>query len=1575
MRREVYVAVRTEGSLLPADLLQRIAAGDPELDGLRPDDYHLPPRDRLREAMNRSWTRLQNYWSGFKRLLAETPAHDPATGLTRERWLHPLLQELGYGRLPASREHVRVGDREYPVSHFYGHVPIHLIGARIKLDDRTRGVAGAARMSPHGLVQDLLNRSDDHLWGMVSNGLRLRLLRDNTSLTRQAYVEFDLEAIMEGQLYSDFVLLWLLCHQSRLESERPEECWLERWCQTAHEQGTRALDTLRDGVEKALTLLGTGFLKHPGNRELRTKLETGTLDSTAYYRQLLRLVYRLLFLFVAEARDLLLKPDADPRAQERYIHYYSVTRLRTLAEKTRGGRTEDLYRGLRVVFEKLADGGYEPLGLPALGNGLFDPRETPDLAEADITNADLLEAIRALAFLQTDKRRRPVDYRNLRSEELGSVYEALLELVPVVNIHEPAFRLQAAAGNERKTTGSYYTPDDLVQCLLDTALEPVVTARLEEAKTLSARTWQQLKPNQRYLWERVVTQAQGHVPEASAPGATAASTDQDGRGEDGLEGGISPLRLATLWNNPAELLGSTRQAPLSPQSARYLLLAEHLLLSLRICDPAVGSGHFLIGAAHRVARRLAKVRVGDDEPSPEVLRTALREVVRRCLYGVDVNPMAVDLCKLALWMESMEPGKPLSFLDHHIKCGNSLIGATRELMDKGIPPEAYEPIEGDDRTYCARLRKMNEQDRRGILRLFNPSAAPWERLGDLAAAVAKISHEPEDTPEAVEAHRQRYAEALRSEDYENNWLVADLWCAAFFWKKVDDAKGQAPTTIVLRQAVRNPHEVPDWMKPEARRLAAEYRFFHWQLAFPEVFPPKAGSAASTRQGGGFDIVLGNPPWERVKLQEKEWFASRVPEIARARNKAERERLIRELQKADPETHAAFREARRAAEAESRFLRSSGRFPLGGRGDVNTYAVFAELARSLLATGGHAGIIVPTGIATDDTTKHFFGDLMETGSLISLFDFENGKRPSEADRGDDEAESHGVAARPAARGAPSRLARTEQRHFPHVHGQYKFCLLTFTTPRGTDPGAPLTAQLSPLTCPTPPRFAFFCHSVADLSRPGKVFTLTADDIALLNPNTRTCPVFRSRRDAEITMAIYRKVPVLIRDDQAGGNPWGVRFLTMFHMSNDSHLFRTRQELEEAGGTLEGNRWKVPKTVSVNGKVVKEGLWLPLYEAKMIHHFDHRWATYEILTQAKGKKAAGQPATRAVTLAEKQDPNFVVMPRYWVHEREVDRAAATDRGWFLGFRDITNTTNQRTAIFAVLPRAAVGNKLPLISLGGGAHEYGLGFSCFASFVLDYGARQKIGGTSLTYFYLQQLPVPPPAAYREPCSWSPGVQIRAWLAPRVLELTYTAHDLEPFARDMGYDGPPFRWDEERRFLLRCELDAAFFHLYGVERDDVDYIMETFPIVRKKDLAAHGRYRTKETILEIYDALHRAMDIGEPYQTPLDPPPALGWTPPADAFVQVPHDGEEAEPEQPAGTETPPPVAPPAEPATLELVSPPVVSLRPGDRVLVNGKPATLVREPRPFKGARMYEVRMDGERRIRRFVNPPASIEKAS
>lgn len=750
-------AVRTEGAILPASILQRIHREDLALDGLKPEQYGLAG-DRLREAASRAWSALQGPWSNFKAERAKLVPSETGTSVTRNRWINPILRELHFGPVEAAGDRLNSDDKEFPVSHLYGHAPLHLIGCNLDLDRRTPGAVGAAKMSPHGLVQSCLNARKENLWGCVTNGLKWRVLRDDNSLSRQSMVEFDLEAIFEGQLYGEFLLFFLVCHRSRLESETPEQCWLERWSQAASEEGKRALDTLRDGVQKSIEALGQGFLRHPANNALRERIRSGELDKQDYYRQLLRMVYRFLFLFVAEDRGLLLDPEGSEAAKALYADEFSTQRLRMLAERMRGSsRHHDLFSPIKLILGKLGQSeGCPQLALPALGGFLFSESTAPDLDSSEIANADLLEAIRSLAVTREGGRLARVDYKNLGTEELGSVYESLLELHPELASDGTWFELKSASGNERKTSGSYYTPDSLIQCLLDTALDPVVEDALKRA------------------------------------GADA---------------------------------GARAQA----------------ILSLRVIDPAVGSGHFLIAAAHRLAKRLAQVRTGEDEPSPDATRQALREVVGKCLYGIDLNPMAAELCKVSLWIEALEPGRPLSFLDHHVVVGNSLLGSSAELIAQGIPDEAFEPMPTEDKAACKSRMQRNRTERDGLGGLFEVDDV---EARDLLAMDWKILEAlPDRTLNDVQAKEQYFASSIQR--FNKARLVADAWCSAF----VSSALNKPPLSTANLRDLASEKSVPPELLETISQCSTSFNFLHTDLAFPEVFGK-----------GGFDVVVGNPPY-------------------------------------------------------------------------------------------------------------------------------------------------------------------------------------------------------------------------------------------------------------------------------------------------------------------------------------------------------------------------------------------------------------------------------------------------------------------------------------------------------------------------------------------------------------------------------------------------------------------------------------------------------------------------------------------------------------------------------------------
>ena len=1303
--RIAFDALAIEGGLLGAEWLGKVAQLDATAQ--KPADYLVPEGLHIRDEIARSWRIAQ---ACFRKMEAGRDAGGDARALA-ERFLAVFLRDaFGFTSL-APAEPTTIDERVYPVRFFAlgDRVPIVAAPAGAGLDTLLPELGDdRRRRSAFGLLQETLNASGAALWGLAADGLSLRIARDNASLTRPAWIEADLGRIFTEDLYPDFAALWLLAHESRFgrADDPPESCPLEVWREAGRREGTRARDKLSDGFRQALEILGQGFLSHAANRKLRSALHAGQLTRDDYFGQLLRLVYRLVFLLTVEERELLHPRDASDSARRLYADGYGLRRLRDRAVRASAHDAQgDLWEAVRIVFRSLGDG--EPrLGLPSLA-GLFAADECPDLDAAKLENRALLGALFHLAWLRERSGLVRVNWRDMGPDELGYVYEGLLELVPQITGDGRSFSFAGAdesQGHARKTTGSYYTPDELVQVLLVSALDPVV--------------------------ERTV----------------------DTHPEDAVDA----------------------------------------LLELAIVDPACGSGHFLLAAARRLADRIARIRAGGT-PTPDDYQHALRDVVRRCIYGVDMNPLAVEICKVGLWMESIDPGLPLTFLESHIRCGNSLIGTSRALMGDEVPDAAWVVLEGDDRKITRSLRRRNRDEIAGQQRLPFEPPSETSALGDAMRAVEQV---PDTDAAALGEKQRRWRALLASDAYEQEKLVADAWCAAFLWPKVESGSvvEAAPTTgrwLALRDSGALVSTV---LVETTRRITEDYGLFHWELAFPQVFAR-----------GGFDVVLGNPPWERVKLVEREFFAKREPSIAKTQNASDRKKLIAALPATNPVLWKEWSHATRIAQGQSHFARQSGRYPLCGRGDVNTYALFAEHNLQVLGLRSRAGFIVPSGIATDDTTKDYFQAIVKSRVLRSMWEFEN------------------------------------EGFFTAGKGHMLRFSLTTLSGRN-DPSSSAD-------------FLFQGQAISDVDDPARHFRLSAADIDSINPNTGTCPIFRTERDATIALPIYRRVGVFWRESDPDGNPWGLRFLSMFHMTNDSGLFRTQAELASAGWRPKADRFEK------DGRVMS-----PLYEAKMVYQFNHRSGTFE--GAPAGKRPHRLPSPSDGQLA---DPAYAALPFYWVAEEEVDARldGVWDRGWLLGWRDVTDSrASVRTVVACIIPRTAVGNSFSLMVSSPDPQLVAGLYANLSSIAFDYCARQKGGGLHLNYFTMRQLPALRPEVYAMPVPWTPSIQIRDWLLPRVLELTYTAWDLRAFAEDCGDDGPPFVWDPERRFGLRCEIDAAFFHLYGISRDDTAYILDTFPVLARSEEREHGEYRTKRSVLETYDALADAATTGIPYDSPLGPP-----------------------------------------------------------------------------------------------------------
>ncbi len=1070
----------------------------------------------------------------------------------------------------------------------------------------------------------------------------------------------------------------------------------------------------------------------------------------------LTMLYRLLFALYAEDRELL--PTRDGRFDN-----YALSTIRDEVADRLDMRDPMTNRSTRywdhcLTLFRIVDEGDHELGIPPYNGGLFARGRAPVVESVRVGDAIFAPLLDMLSRTAKDGRKVRINFRDLSVRELGAIYEGLLEYEPVAD--ETAQQGIAVRPNpfSRKTSGSYYTPDELVSLIIERTVGPLVEEKLT-AFTLAA--------------ERL----------ANDPRPATA-------------------RLAEL-------------VALDPAST---------ILELKVCDPAMGSGHFLVslidflsaavftatGRASAavewttyqspILQRLATIRdrimaeatgngwtVRDEQLTDANL--VKRMVLKRCVYGVDKNPMAVELAKVALWLHTFTTGAPLSFLDHHLKCGDSLFG---EKVG----------------------RALDELSRRGALLISDAVRRAEAEVADMEvvenytdAAVAEV-HASADAYAQVEqgtAPLKRFLDFWQAvkwldlTDAEERALQALL--DGRFGDPVAVAAGMVPPNRpagapeTLRLALDDEPEhialagtgtvsVREWntvsvLIDRAHKLAAEEHFLHWEVAFPGVW--RAWQSATPE--GGFDAIVGNPPWDRMKMQEVEWFAARDPAIARQQRAADRKAMVARLIESRAPLGAAYAVARARADKAMERARSSGEFPLLSRGDVNIYSLFVERAQSLIHANGLAGLLTPSGIASDLTASAFFKSVATAGRVHCLFDFEN--------RG---------------------------RWFPDVHRSFKFCVFVVggrtQTVRATECG-------------------FYLDDVPALATPGQVFELTADDFALVNPNTGTAPIFRTRRDAELTTAIYQRVPVLVsRANGTETRTWPVRYVTMFHMTNDSHLFWTRERLEAEGAyPVEGGHWR---------RGSEE--WVPLYVGRMVHQFNHRAASVAT-NDAAIHNAAHSDETTAAQLA---DPAYFPVPQYWVSARDV--ASPTLKAWRISFRDIARATDARTFIAAAIPNAAAGNKLPLLETNPDSADHCL-LANLNSFVFDFVTRSKTQSTSLNWYIVEQLPVLPPATYHVGLGPNSADSL---VRDHVLRLTYTAHNMAPFARELGFDGPPFIWNEDERRHLRARLDALYFHLYGItDEADIRYILSTFPIVERKDREAYGVYLTAELIVWYFRAL----------------------------------------------------------------------------------------------------------------------------
>jgi len=1369
-----YTSIHIYGHLLSDDILRNIEQ-DTNLQGNRDQDFGLDSSTSM--AIDYAWSSLRNDWKFYQE---RSTLNDPYGTRRARDMMERLLQSLGY-QLQRQSQNVVVGGRNFAVNYLcpeLTNLPIIVIGEKIaenesletkdknSLDYRAKG--NRQVKSPHATMLEYLN-STENVYGIISNGQTLRLIRNSGQLVKVTYIEFDIRRMVEEDKYTEFCLLFRLLHASRFRVSGDEPCVMERWFNMSIESGNRIRNGLSKAVENTMKTIANAALHSQGvgNAALVAAIESGELSADKLNKELIHFIYRLLFLFIIEDRNLIYQIPESPdhpeyqrlcHYQDLYRKFYAASRLRSLSERRYLWQRQyhDLWQGLMETFRLFEPGDFgEKMGIKPLGGVLFNGDTLHFLKECQVSNHDLLMAFNFLnEFVDERGQRVKINYSSLDVEEFGSVYEGILEMRPCLSSDiNNGYTFDYVGGLDRNSTSSYYTRPDLVQNLIRTTLEPVIKEKIAKAPTQE---------------EKVSS-----------------------------------------------------------------------LLKMKVCDAASGSGHIVLAMARTIAWYVCNIRTGEDNPASQDYREALREVIQRCVYAVDYNPDAVELCKVVLWIEGYCAGKPLSFLDHHIRCGNSVVGVTDlQMLIDGVPEKA---LTAEDRPTLNAIKRLNREAIIGVNQTVNPNTPslglenPFgvEQMStaqiSLADKVALISRLPENTLEQKEVKQLQWEDLMRSPRVDCLRRACDIYTYAFYYtvrhdeilKKKNDysdeeevlLEAEIPyTKTVIRalqeidamEKISKGEPLPTYyqqlsanFKTAVNKCSIDHRFFHWCVEFPEVFA----------YDGGFDVMCGNPPWDKLQMEDEKWFVGKDMDIVNAANQSARNKLIAKLEENNLLLFKAYQEARKDIANQINYVKNSGRFNLTSVGKIDYFPLFAELC--LNSSKEAWGLVMPTGIATNDSSKDFFAKLVDENRLISLYDFENKEALFD------------------------------------IHRMFKFCLLTAGKP-----------QIKPRTV----KGGFFLTRIDHLLDPNRIYELQTSDFALLNPNTKTCPIFRTSKDAQLTAKIYRNSSIIINDTTAK-NTWHIKFGSMLNLSTDSHLFRTYTQLQEIGGILQYNRFVLPDRT----------VYVPLYEGKMIWHYNHHYGSWP--TEGTRPNAIDTPS-----LEHLSDTNDFIMPWYWVPLTEVQsRLIKTNseneivwewnHHYLTGFRDITNATNERTFVVSLLPsEVGVGHSTTLL-YAEGAVANTLVLATMSSLPFDYVARQKIGGSHASISFVKQFPILAPDQIPDDIRWE--------IIKRVAELTYFNHDLDEWAEELSEEltdeqklelpqlgnHQPWIFDPDRRALLQAELDAIFAHLYGLSTEDLRYILdpedvcgegcinETFRVLKSNELRQYGEYRTKRLVLEAWN------------------------------------------------------------------------------------------------------------------------------
>ena len=1304
--------IKSSGNIITEDFCQELASETKA--AYIKDKSFGPDIKKVDEGIASTFEKLRERWEENRSDIIENRLDNTAL---RKKWILPLLEALGYNPIYTARNIKSESGIEYHISYRgwdsdYA-PPVHMVHSARDFDIKNSDSRTHPNKSPQDCLQQFLNTSP-HQWAILINGKKVRLLRDYYHSITKGFLEFDLEGIFETASSEQFRVLYRILHSSRMENqyqgkqeveyddegnpiEVEDKCLLESFHKKSRETGVKVGNKLRDQVIEAIEKLGNGFAENLDPEDFQNG------EVKAFYAEILNIIYRLLFLMFAEQKGWL------PMRNSIYAHTYSVNALREIAERGNFSHDEekDLWEGLKITFKLVANGYTFKNGdeINAFGGQLFSDKKIATIVNLPLKNKYLLDAIYQLSYFEFEKMSNRINYANLAIDELGSVYESLLDYDPRIpnqdieiiiskekkkekpktkTIRRGQFYLDAG-GTDRKTTGSYYTDSRLVAQLIESALVPVIE------NALKGKTTSQEK--------------------------------------------------------------------------------EKALLALNVADIACGSGAFICAALEKLGEYLAIIRMGDEErPTEDQLREAKRDVLLNCIYGVDLNPMAIELAKFSLWITASLPDMPLTFLDHKLKCGNSLIGATPELVEKGIPKEAFNAVGKDNPEICTKLKAKVKKQLERLSEVKEPSpqyGLQFEKnsYDELLRLREELNHRKQSLPEEVAKAEEEYLQLEKMERKFKDWLMANAWTAAFFIDKTEHDLELYPTNITL-ELLRENQPVSPVLIEIILELAEQYKFFHFHLEFAEVF-----------KNGGFDCLLGNPPWEKITLLEREFFSS-FEEIREEKRSNIRKQKIADLETTHPFVYSNWIAAIDLIDRTKHFLTGSSRFILSAVGELNLYPLFVENNLELINEKGYSGIVIKSGMLQSPTWASFTRYLIEEKKINSAFDFRNWKG-----------------------------------WFPSIGFHERFTLLTLSH---------ISENM---------KVGFYLDDTAEIEFSNKCYLITADECEKINPLSKTIATLSTEKQKELLIKIYDEYKILGISES-----WATNYSTGLHMSSDANELKTFEELEILGFIYKGNRF-----------VKEDQIFFPLLEGKLIHQYDHRFATFSGIP--KENRFGIKAATNLPNEKQKQSKDFEITPRYWVssqyyYKEKENRRKNSD--WALTFRDTTNViSNFRTFVACIAGETEFNYKAPNLIINEPdaclkAQKAALLLSVINSIPFDFITRAKFYGANLIKSIIQQLPM---------VDFDKISMLNNEIIPRVLKLTFTSDSVKTFAIDLGFNGEPFIYNSQERHLIKCELDVIIAHLYDISKDELDYMLNSFPILRSKEIIIYNKFLSKETILGLYD------------------------------------------------------------------------------------------------------------------------------